>query len=546
MGEKLRVAIVGGGVGGLSALWVLHNFSQNEVHIYEKEDWWGGHAHTVGFQRECLFYINRELLFIPPRDHVEPGKEKCDIDTAFIAINSKNYPNFYRFLLDHSVELIKTTMSFSLSRDHGAFEWASNDLWSLFCQSSNFFRPRVYRMMWDIFRFHVFAKDLLSEEGESEQLSIGEYLDREGYSQSFKEDYLLPLTAGIWSIPPEKVALDFPAMALIRFFHNHQMLQLWGKPSWLTVKGGSNKYVEKIIEQIPKEELHLGEGVRAVIPQADGSFIVREVSGKEERYDKVILATHTDQSVSLLGENITPEEKAVLGGCDWSANEAVVHYDEELGTILPLRNRFHLATSPRRVPPPSTPSPCSPISFLFGCIKDAMADPFPCAQCSTFDLNVLQSLPVSKHGHIFVTLNPPIPPSPSKTLSRWIYHHPTLTPALLRAQQQLPSIQGVRGLYFVGAWTGYGFHEDGWRAGMEVAYRPEFGVPLHKRPWDVRRVNGRDVKREMGEWALRPIIGTLDWGVKGLVAWASWTLGLYMSSIRVVGGQVIKAKKKVA
>lgn len=173
-----------------------------------------------------------------------------------------------------------------------------------------------------------------------------------------------------------------------------------------------------------------------------------------------------------------------------------------------------------------------------------MADPLSCK--STFDLNVLQSLPVSKHGHIFVTLNPPTPPTPSKTLSRWIYHHPTLTPALLRAQQQLPSIQGVRGLYFVGAWTGYGFHEDGWRAGMEVAYRPEFGVPLHKRPWEVRRVDGRDVKKEMGEWALRPVIGTVDWGVKGLVTWASWTLGLYMSAIHVIAGRVIKEKKKVA
>ncbi|UOH84746.1 hypothetical protein LQV05_001559 [Cryptococcus neoformans] len=462
MGEKLRVAIVGGGAGGLSALW--------------------------------------------------------------IAINSKNYPNFYRFVLDHSVELIKTTMSFSLSRDRGAFEWASNDLWSLFCQGSNFFKPRVYRMMWDIFRFHIFAKDLLSEKGESEQLSIGEYLDREGYSQSFKEDYLLPLTAGIWSIPPEKVALDFPAMALVRFFHNHQMLQLWGKPSWLTVKGGSemrcaesicftdrSKYVEKVIEQIPKEKLHLGEGVQAVIPQTDGSFIVREVSGKEERYDKVILATHTDQAVSLLGENISLEEKAVLGGCEWSANEAVVHYDEEL---MPTRKKAWTAWNYLTSTKPISPSHESKTSV--SAVNTISI---------TFDLNVLQSLPVSKHGHIFVTLNPPTPPTPSKTLSRWIYHHPTLTPALLRAQQQLPSIQGVRGLYFVGAWTGYGFHEDGWRAGMEVAYRPEFGVPLHKRPWEVRRVDGRDVKKEMGEWALRPVIGTVDWGVKGLVTWASWTLG---------------------
>ncbi|WWC67169.1 uncharacterized protein I206_101076 [Kwoniella pini CBS 10737] len=193
-------------------------------------------------------------------------------------------------------------MSFSLSRDRGKFEWASNDLWALFCQRSNFFKPRVYRMMWDILRFNLFAIDFLLENGEAEGLSIGEYLDREGYSQAFKEDYLLPLTAGIWSIPPEKVALDFPAMALIRFFHNHQMLQLWGKPSWLTIKGGSKTYVDYITSQMDSAKLHL----------------------------------NVDQAVQLLGSDISREEKDLLGNCNWSANQCVVHYDENL---MPIRKK---------------------------------------------------------------------------------------------------------------------------------------------------------------------------------------------------------------
>ncbi|WVQ85126.1 hypothetical protein IAT38_007291 [Cryptococcus sp. DSM 104549] len=510
----MKVAIIGGGVGGLSSLWTLSEFSEHDVHIYERDDWWGGHAHTVEFQR--------------------PGKDKCEIDTlggltkdnpailafdsAFIAINSKNYPNFYRFIQDSAVDLIKTTMSFSLSRDLGAFEWASNDLTALFCQGANVFKPRVYRMMWDIFRFHIFAKDLLSEEGESEELSIGEYLDREGYSQSFKEDYLLPLTAGIWSIPPEKVALDFPAMALVRFFHNHQMLQLWGKPSWLTVKGGSKRYVDKIIKKIPSEKLHLKTGIEKVTPLSDGGVLVREASGVEVRYDKVIMATHTDQAVRLLGESISPEEKSVLSGCEWSANEAVVHYDEAL---MPVRKRawtaWNYLTSTRPIPQSleskTTASDVSTISI-------------------TFNLNILQGLPVAKHGLIFVTLNPPTQPDPAKTLSRWVYHHPTLTNALLRAQKELPTIQGKRGLYFVGAWTGYGFHEDGWRAGMEVCYRPEFG--LTKRPWELMRMDARALKRETGEGVLRPIIGGIDWGCKGVWAWATWTIGLYLSVIRTV------------
>ncbi|ODO03290.1 hypothetical protein I350_06140 [Cryptococcus amylolentus CBS 6273] len=510
--KKLKIAIIGGGVSGLSALWVLNEYTTHEVHIYEKDSWWGGHAHTVGFQ--------------------QPGKEPCQIDTAFIAINAKNYPNFHRFITttSHAVDLITTTMSFSLSRDGGAFEWASTGFWGLFCQGINLFKPRVYRMMWDIFRFHIFAKDFLSSPPSSaeEGMSIGEYLDREQYSQAFKEDYLLPLTAGIWSIPPDKVALDFPALALIRFFHNHQMLQLWGRPAWLTVKGGSGRYVDKIGEGEGKGRLHLGEGVQRVVPLGDGRFGVVERGGEEVVYDKVILATHTDQAVQLLGENISAEEKEVLGGCEWSPNEAVVHYDEAL---MPVRKSAwtawnYLTSTTNAVEPghesKTTASDVSTISI-------------------TFDLNVLQSLPIAKHGHIFVTLNPPTPPSPSKTLSRWVYHHPLLTPSLLSAQKRLPSIQGVRGLYFAGAWTGYGFHEDGWRTGMEIAYRPEFGIPESERPWEIVKVDGRDIKREAGEWLLRPLVGGIDSAFKGFAGWMWWSAGMYVSVIHRLFGVKTKS-----
>ncbi|WVQ76932.1 hypothetical protein IAR50_006611 [Cryptococcus sp. DSM 104548] len=505
----MKIAIIGGGVSGLSALWILNDCTPHEVHIYEKDSWWGGHAHTVEFQ--------------------QPGKEPCQIDTAFIAINAKNYPNFYRFITatSYAVDLIKTTMSFSLSRDAGAFEWASTGFWGLFCQGGNLLKPRVYRMMWDIFRFHIFAKDFLSSPSPSDEgLSIGEYLDREYYSQAFKEDYLLPLTAGIWSIPPDKVALDFPALALIRFFHNHQMLQLWGRPAWLTVKGGSARYVDKIVqrmEQKGKERLHLGLGVERVMPRGDGKFVVVEEGKRKVVYDKVILATHTDQAVQLLGEHISPEEREVLGGCEWSANEAVVHYDEAL---MPVRKsawtawNYLTSTTNAVVPGHESKTTASDVSTI----------------SITFDLNVLQSLPVAQHGDVFVTLNPPIQPHPSKTLSRWVYHHPLLTPSLLSAQKKLPLIQGIRGLYFAGAWTGYGFHEDGWRTGMDIAYRPEFGVPVSKRPWEVVRVDGRDIKREAGEWLLRPLVGGLDGAFKSVAGWMWWSAGVYVSVIRRVFG----------
>ncbi|WVW81400.1 hypothetical protein I302_103392 [Kwoniella bestiolae CBS 10118] len=424
-------------------------------------------------------------------------------------------------------------MSFSLSRDKGKFEWASDDLWALFAQGSNVFKPRVYRMMWDIFRFNLFAVDLLSEKGEAEELSIGEYLDRQGYSQAFKEDYLLPLTAGIWSIPPEKVALDFPAMALIRFFHNHQMLQLYGKPAWLTVKGGSKTYVDYIISKMDQSKLHLNLGIEEIHPTDDGIWITTE-DGKRERFDKVILATHTDQAVRLLGQHISNDEKRLLGDCQWSANEAVVHYDEAL---MPIRKRawtaWNYLTSTAYIHP------------------DHEAKTFASDVNSisiTFNLNILQSLPTAKHGQILVTLNPPIQPDPSKTISRFTYHHPELTPSLLLAQKELPSIQGVRGIYFAGAWTGYGFHEDGWRSGMEIARRAEFGLPSR----EVLYVDGRDVRLGMVERGLRVVVGIVEWSVRGWVGWIGWMVGLWISVLRVVLGREllgsvgVGGKKKIS
>ncbi|WWC85488.1 uncharacterized protein L201_000352 [Kwoniella dendrophila CBS 6074] len=486
----MKVAIIGGGVAGLSALWELNQNSDHEVHIYEKADWWGGHAHTVEFQR--------------------PGKEACDIDTAFIAINSKNYPNFYKFLVDSGIDLVKTTMSFSLSRDKGEFEWASDDLWALFCQGSNVFKPRIYRMMWDILRFNLFAVDFLSEKGEAEELSIGEYLDQQGYSQAFKEDYLLPLTAGIWSIPPEKVALDFPAMALIRFFHNHQMLQLWGKPDWLTIKGGSKTYVDYIISKVDrsKAQLHLNVGIQNINPTSDGVYITTE-DGQVELFDKVILATHTDQAVKLLGENISEDELNLLGNCHWSANEAVVHYDENL---MPTRKKawtaWNYLTSTTTIHPDheskTTASDVSSISI-------------------TFNLNLLQNLPVSKHGQVLVTLNPPIQPDPCKTISKWIYHHPELTPQLINLQKNLSKIQGKknRNLYFSGAWTGYGFHEDGWRSSLEIVHRPEFGLSNHHQKNlingnrnNILYIDNRKLIKSPLENILRFLIGSIDYSLK--------------------------------
>ncbi|WRT63357.1 uncharacterized protein IL334_000262 [Kwoniella shivajii] len=450
-------------------------------------------------------------------------------------------------------------MSFSLSRDKGKFEWASDDLWSLFCQGSNIFKPRVYRMIWDILRFNLFAIDFLSDKGEIHSMSIGEYLDKQGYSQAFKEDYLLPLTAGIWSIPPEKVALDFPAFALIRFFHNHQMLQLWGKPSWLTIKGGSKTYVDHIISQIHPSRLHLKTGIQSITPIENGVLLSTEM-GKEQLFDKVIIATHTDQAVQLLGSNISPEEKTLLGGCQWSANEAVVHYDENL---MPIRKKAWTAWNYLTSTAP-----------LSGDLETKTSASDVNSISITFNLNILQSLPISKHGQVFVTLNPPIPPDPKKTISKWIYHHPELTPSLINLQRSLGNIQGKRNIYFVGAWTGYGFHEDGWRSAMEIINRPEFHLspntkinmsnPMSKSEelesesktkaktipqpkqdgLEILYVDERNIHSTILEKLLRSLVGLIDSTVKQLVVWVLWLITLSLSCIGfILGDDQLKKNK---
>ncbi|KAI0927052.1 hypothetical protein AcV5_007691 [Taiwanofungus camphoratus] len=450
----MKVAVVGSGVSGLAATWLLNEYSSHEVHLYEADSRPGGHVNTVLF--------------------VQPGKESVDVDTGFIVFNPTTYPNFLRFLRLYPPlreRILSTDMAFSVSRDAGAFEWAGSNLRAVFCQPSRLLDPCMWRLLYDVVRFNVCARKLLGgpKRGSlgGEEISIGDYLCREGYSESFRDNYLIPMTAAIWSTPPDKCSLDFPARTLIQFMHNHHLLQLFGKPSWLTLRGGGRTYVDQILSALPAAQLHLSTRIQslfsrptsapshAVPPSAEPSRAIEitTASGESASFDHVILACHADTALAILraGGGVTPAEERVLGAFEWSSNSAVLHCDERL---MPKRR---VAWS------------------CWNYLTRSQVDRFGRRKANvnqvslTYWMNALQHLPLEKHGPIFVTLNPPSEPRPALVVGRYQYDHPVLGTQAIRAQREMHTIQHKRGISFAGAWLKYGFHEDGFTSGLRAA-----------------------------------------------------------------------------
>ncbi|QRV83556.1 Flavin containing amine oxidoreductase [Ceratobasidium sp. AG-Ba] len=325
--QKPRVAIVGSGVSGLAATWALNEWGDAEVHLFEAEDRPGGHTNTVKFRRP----------------NVGEGGEEVYVDTGFIVCNPPSYPNFLKFLAlpDIKIPAIRTEMTFSVSRDGGMFEWAGKDPATLFCQAQNLLNPGMWRMIWDILRFNASALSLIEDEeepadpsakGAKAELSIGAYLDREGYSNEFIDDYLIPMTAAIWSTPPDTCALDFPARTLIRFMYNHHLLQITGKPKWMTIPGGAHQYVKRVLSKLPPNNLHLSAPVQAVSTSPGSSKVTIQLPDRTEEFDHVILATHSNTTLEMLrnGSGMTSEEERILGSFEWNKNRTVLHGDVDL------------------------------------------------------------------------------------------------------------------------------------------------------------------------------------------------------------------------
>ncbi|PSR70462.1 hypothetical protein PHLCEN_2v13613 [Hermanssonia centrifuga] len=360
----MKIAVVGSGVSGLAATWVsrhtswqvnayglnlqqlLNEFSDHEVHLYEADSRPGGHANTVSFK--------------------QPGNKsgsQVDVDTGFIVFNPSTYPNFLRFLrLYPSLKsaILPTEMTFSVSRDGGAFEWAGKNLWSVFCQPARLLDRRMWRLLYDVLRFNACARRLVmaqSRKGENElNMSIGEYLEKEGYSDAFRDDYLIPMTAAIWSTPPDKCALDFPAYTLIQFLNNHHLLQVTGKPSWLTLHGGSQRYVKHILSSLPSSQLHLNAPVCSVFsvilphmsPDQSHSYVDIQTAEGAARFDHVIMACHSDVALDVLraGGGLNKQEKSILESFKWNRNEAVLHSDVK---AITAQSKMHTIQNKRGI-----------------------------------------------------------------------------------------------------------------------------------------------------------------------------------------------------
>ena len=418
----LKIAVVGSGVAALSSAWLLSQ--RHRVTVYEKADRLGGHSNTVV---------------------AETPEGEVAVDTGFICFNDATYPNLIALFDKLGVTSRATDMSFAVSLDQGRFEYAAP---GLFAQRRNLVRPRFWSMLGEILRFYRQAPEDL--EGLTDpQLTLGEYLKRQGFSEAFRDDHLLPMAAAIWSSPAHTL-MDYPAEAFIRFCGNHGLLKLVDRPMWRTVEGGSRVYVEQLARSIA--DIRLGAGVRAVQRTGDG-VLVQDDRGRAERFDHVIIGAHANQALAMLAEP-SDQEKETLGAIKYSRNLTVLHTDSDL---MPRRRRAWA-------------------SWNYIGVGDGL--------CVTYWMNRLQGLPGQD---LFVTLNPPRAPRAGALLRSEIYEHPIFDPAAIQAQKSLWNLQGRGGVWFCGAYFGAGFHEDGLQSGLAVAEQLG-GV---RRPWSVRDESGR-------------------------------------------------------
>lgn len=411
----MKIAVVGAGVSGLTCAYRLAD--QHEVRVFEAADYAGGHTDTHQLTLD--------------------GTEFA-VDSGFIVFNEHNYPNFTAMLRELGVSWINTDMSFSVSNELSGLEYGATGLARLFAQRRNLLSPRFYRMLGDIRRFYKEAPALLEQADEN--LTLGEYLQQEAYSQTFIHDHILPMACALWSAAPETIEA-FPARYFVSFMANHRMLQITGRPQWLTVKGGSNRYVQAIASRLGKR-LRTGCPVERVERHAAGA-VVHTARYGAEHFDRVIFACHSDQALGLI-DKPTPEEVQVLGAIPYQENTATVHTDTRL---LP-KTRGSWASWNAWIP------------------RDG-AD-----RCTvSYWMNCLQDLPVEKP--IVVSLNARHRVADDQVLVERVYHHPVYTRETLIAQKRRLEICGHNHSYFCGAYWGWGFHEDGVRSALDVVERLE-------------------------------------------------------------------------
>ena len=418
-----RIAVIGSGISGLAAAWRLQPHAA--VTLFEAGQYFGGHTHTV------------DVTLDGPRGPVTHG-----VDTGFLVFNHRTYPNLVALLDELQVHSTPSEMSFSVQVPGHGLEWSGSDLGGVFAQRRNLLRPGFWRLLADLLRFNRLTQGIAVRNAESElHEPIGDFLQRHGFSAAFRDWYFLPMLGSIWSCPTDQM-LSFPVATMIRFCHNHGLIQIAHRPQWYTVTGGARRYVDKMIARLADARLATPvRQVRRHLPGGNMGVLVCTDDGAE-RFDEVVFACHADQALALL-EHPTDQERAVLGRIRYQPNRAVLHTDT---TLLPQRRRAWAAWNYERA------------------LDDSRERT---AVCLHYLLNRLQPLPFERA--VIVSLNPAREPRPQDVVDAFDYQHPVFDLDAIRAQHELPQLQGVLRSWYCGAWTGYGFHEDGLKSGLEVA-----------------------------------------------------------------------------
>lgn len=415
----MKIAIIGSGIAGLTSAYLLNR--SHEISVFEAGDWIGGHTHTVDVQVDGQSYA---------------------VDTGFIVFNDWTYPNFIRLLSQLGVGFKATEMSFSVSDPVSGVEYNGHNLNTLFAQRGNLLSPKFIGMVRDILRFNREALNDLNQQRIASDMTLGDYLKANGYSERFIQHYIVPMGAAIWSMSLSDM-LGFPLQFFVRFFKNHGLLSVSDRPQWCVVEGGSSSYVAPLIESF-KQHIRLNCAVTRV--ERDGDGVTLHSAAGAERFDKVVFACHSDQALALLAAP-TRIEQEILGALPYADNDVVLHTDIRL---LPQR-----------------PLAWASWNYRLGGPVDQPA-------AVTYDMNILQG--IQSATTFCVSLNQTAAIDPSKILARYTYAHPQYSLAGMAAQARWEELLGANHSYFCGAYWANGFHEDGVVSALRVAR--EFGESL--------------------------------------------------------------------
>ena len=406
----MRIAVIGSGISGLSAAHYLSK--KNKVDLFEKEDHFGGHSYTID---------------------VKDNNNHVPVDIGFIVFNFKTYPNFVKFLNDNDIEIEKSNMSFSVSVKETEIEYCGKGLLGIFSNKKNLFNFDFFKMFFEIIKFYKKSNDLKNIE---ENLTLDDFLKREKMSKYFINYHIIPMVSAIWSMPPYE-AKQMPLKFFLKFFQNHGLFNLKNRPQWYTIKNRSRTYVKKILETI-SGEYYKNYRINKISRLSNGVKVYYGGNNEFFDYDKVVIATHADEALSLITDP-TPEEKSILANFKYKNNIAIIHTDE---TLMPKNKK---AWS----------------SWNSSVNKENTSE-----TSITYWLNLLQNLKTNKN--IFLSLNPFLKIDPKKIISKVKFTHPYYDKEALENQNRLKNIQNKKNLLFCGSYFGYGFHEDGIKSSLEM------------------------------------------------------------------------------